>query len=447
MKRNVGRREFLRGVGLSALGASVVPWLESTPARAEGGTPPLRLVLFYNPNGTVPADWAPREVLTPTDFTLGAIHEPLAPFRDRISLFRGMDNAVALDPNNNGGPHQRGIGALFTGAPLQTGSFADGCGSTAGFADGPSIDQRIAEHIGLETPFRSVELGVLCLESDVQGRIAYSGPARPLPPENSPLQAYRRLFSNLTENPDDRRAAVRGAISETVHAQFRALAPRVSRADRERLDAHEALLVDLERRLGVRGGTGAYCRVPEAPTVLDPMNPATMPETSRAHLDLLAMAFACDLTRVGSVQYSTSFNKVTFPFLDSLGEGHLLSHSGDSNTDAWRAMTIRARWHAEQIAYFLERLATYPEGEGTVLDHTLVLWGNELHKGNSHALRDLPLLTVGSLGGRLRAGRVFDAPGRSHTDLLLTIGRAFGLKDETFGALDYSTGPLGDFLA
>jgi hypothetical protein len=221
----------------------------------------------------------------------------------------------------------------------------------------------------------------------------------------------------------------------------------VSVADRQRLAAHEALLDDLERRLGIRGNAGAYCRTPDEPNLLDPMNPAEMPETSRAHLDLLAMAFACDLTRVGSVQYSTGFNKVTFPFLDSLGEGHLLSHSGDSNGEAWKAMTRRARWHAEQIAYFLERLASYPEGDGTVLDHTLVLWGNELHKGNSHALRDLPLLTVGNLGGRLRAGRVFDLPGRSHSDLLLTIARAFGLEDETFGLPEYSTGPLGDFLA
>lgn len=432
---------------MSALGASLVPWLETTEARANPEKPPLRLVLFYNPNGTVPSAWAPTEVVSATDFRLGPIHEPFARFRERLTLFRGLDNLVALDPDNHGGPHQRGIGALFTASLLQSGSFADGCGSTAGFADGPSIDQVVAEKIGHTTPFRSVELGVLCQESDVQGRIAYSGPARPLPPENSPRRAYERLFSNLSARPTERQEALRASVSRAVHGQFRALTPRLSVADRQRLEAHEALLVDLERRLGVRGNAGAYCRTPEAPTVLEPMNPNAMPETSRAHLDLLAMALACDLTRVGSVQYSTGFNKVPFPFLDSLGEGHLLSHSGDSNTAAWEAMTLRARWHAEQIAYFLERLDSYPEGDGTVLDHTLVLWGNELHKGNSHALRDLPLLTLGSLGGRLRTGRVLECGGRGHGDLLHTIAMAFDLELDAFGLAEYSTGPLGDFLA
>lgn len=435
------RRHFLR----AAAGGSLValPLLDSVRARAQAVTPPKRLVLFYNPNGTVQREWWPTPGATESEFELGRILAPLEHHRDRLLILRGVDNQVGQRSDNNGGPHQRGIGSLFTGQTLQTGEFRDGCGSQAGWANGISVDQAAANVIGLDTPFRSLELGVRASDNDVQGRISYAGPGQPLPPMNDPVQVYRRLFglSDDPIDPDDFLSA-RKSVLDAVQEQFAALRPRLGRDDQIKLHAHLELVRDVERRLG--GVTGRTCTIPPAPEQRDPAGETDMPHISRAHLDLLAIAFACDLTRVASVQYSTGFNRIRYPWLDSMGEGHALSHAGESNTAAWEELTQRATWHAAELAYFLDRLASLPEGDGTVLDHTLVLWGNEISQGNTHSLDDIPYLLVGTTG--LSSGRFVQYDHASHCDLLLTVLHALGIEAESFGHPDHCTGPLPDLL-
>lgn len=441
MHAHWSRRHFLRAAG----GALVaLPLLDSVRARAQAATPPKRLVLFYNPNGTVQREWWPTPGTSESDFELRRILAPLEHHRDRLLILRGIDSQVAQRPDNNGGPHQRGIGALFTGHTLQTGEFRDGCGSQAGWANGISVDQAAANVIGLDTPFRSLELGVRASDNDVQGRISYAGPGQPLPPMNDPAQVYRRLFG-LSEDPiaPDDPLGARKSVLDAVQEQFAALRPRLGRDDQTKLDAHLELVRDVERRLG--DGLRRDCTIPPTPDDLDPASEMDMPHVSRAHLDLLAIAFACDLTRVASVQYSTGFNRIRYPWLDSMGEGHTLSHAGDSDTAAWEELTRRAIWHAEEIAYFLDRLASIPEGDATVLDHTLVLWGNEISQGNTHSLDDIPYLLVGTMG--LRSGRFVQYDHASNCDLLLTVLHALGIEAETFGHPDHCTGPLPGLLA
>lgn len=437
------RRTFLAGTA----GALTLPLLQAMKTRAAPGDYPQRLVLFYNPNGTVGENWFPTDATSETEFTLPRILEPFAPYRDKLAIIKGVNSTVGLDPMNNGGPHQRGIGSLFTGQMLLEGEFTDGCGSRAGWADGPSVDQVIATELGTETVFRSLELGVRANSNDVQGRIAYSGSGSPLPPTNNPRDLYQRLFFREEpldpHDPNSRRLS----IVEAVHEQYAELNRQVGREDRDKLDRHFALVEDLERRLGLISMNPPSCEAPEEPSDLESDDEMTMPEISRTHLDLLAAAFACDLTRVASVQYSTGFNRIRYPWLDDEGEGHSLSHSGDSHEVAWETLTNRAAWHAGEIAYFLNRLAEIPEGEGTVLDNTLVLWGNEVSRGNSHSLNDIPYLIVGNAGGAFRTGRYVEYDGASNCDFLHAILQGFGIELDTFGHPNHAAGVLSGLLS
>ncbi len=442
----MNRRTFLRAAGGAAL---ALPLMDSLGARAaDTKVYPKRLVLFYNPNGTVRADWGATNVTSETEFELGRILTPLAKHRERLVIFEGINSDVAKRSDNNGGPHQRGIGALFTGQMLGTGSFVDGCGSRAGWADGIRIDQAVANVVGLDTPYKSLELGVRASENDVQGRISYAGAGQPLPPTNDPAQVYARLFALSAREPIDPNDPLdaRHSVLDTVKEQFDILRPRLSSADREKLEAHLELVRDVERRLsiGVPGGT---CVLPNEPPDLDPSSETDMEFVSRAHLDLLAAAFACDLTRVASVQYSTGFNKLRYPWVDSLREGHALSHTGPSDTVAQEELVKRATWHAGELAYFLDRLAEIPEGNGTALDNTLVLWGNEISAGNTHSLDNIPYLIAGNAGGALRTGRHLDFGGKSNCDLMLSLLHAFDIDADTFGHPDHCSGPLSGLSA
>jgi hypothetical protein len=428
MKTQPSRRHFLR----AAAGALALPLLDSLRASAQSDlAPPKRLILIYTPNGTVPDVWFPTPGGSSTDFSLGAIHQPLLDYQERLVLLRGVHATVAQDPDNNGGPHQAGIGALFTGEMLGTGEFQDGCGATAGWAQGRSIDQEVAALIGQDTLLSSLELGVRCMDNDVQGRISYAGPGLPLPPINEPMAAYERLFSR--EAPSGSGPNLRAqSILDAVGDQFADLRPRLGQEDRVKFDEHLALVEDVERRLGL--GVPAGCQVPAAPSgELNADDENTMPEISRLHMDLLAVALSCDLTRVASIQYSTGFNRIRYPWLDSFEEGHALSHSGDSDSVAWADIQARQTWHATELAYLMQRLDAIPEGDGTVLDSTLIVWGNEISKGNSHSLSDIPYLLAGSAGGALRTGQFLDLGSVSSTQLLLTVLRAYGFTGATFG--------------
>lgn len=406
---------------------------------------------MYTPNGVIEDAWWPLPGGTETRFELGPIHQPLAPFKDRLILLSGVGLEVARA--GPGGLHQRGIGGLFTGQKLQEGSqFVDGCGKTAGWANGISVDQEVSRHIGQGTPFASLELGVRALDNDVQGRIAYAGPGRPLPPMNHPREVFDRLFS--TSEPaagaGDEALLRRKSVLDAVQAQFSALSTRLSLEDRLTCDAHLELVRDVERRM-VRGNldtaTGpASCETPQRPGVLDPASEKDMALIADLELDLLAMAFACDLTRVASFMISTSLNRIRYPFLDSLGEGHSLSHSGPSNEDAKNQRIRRQTWQAGRLATLLSRLNQLREPDGsTVLDNTLVLWGSEVSRGDTHAHTNIPFLVAGG-GWHFRTGRHLSYTDASHGNLLVSVLNAMGVPAETFGLPEFCTGPLAGLV-
>jgi hypothetical protein len=167
-----------------------------------------------------------------------------------------------------------------------------------------------------------------------------------------------------------------------------------------------------------------------------------MPKIAELQLDLLALAFACDLTRVASFEISTALNRIRYPWLDSLGEGHALSHSGTSDSDAKAQLLKRQNWHSSLIARLFDRLALVAEGEGSVLDNTLLFWGNEVSMGTTHSHDNMPFLVAGGTWA-FRTGRYVQYTAReSHADLLVTLLNAMGIEDTTFGDARFCTGAL-----
>ncbi|HEV8246250.1 MAG TPA: DUF1552 domain-containing protein [Polyangiaceae bacterium] len=439
-KALLGRRQLLGALG--AVGVAV-PLLSSLRAHAQSEQFPKRVVLMFTPNGVIQTAWWPATITSETDFELGAIHQPLVPYQDRLLVLHGVNAKVAME-GTMGGPHQRGIGGLFTGESLQAGEFVDGCGKTAGWANGISVDQAAANVIGQDTPLKSLELGVRALENDVQGRIAYSGPGEPLPPMNVPLDVYNRLisapgFAAPAAAPADPLLAQRKSILDTVASEFDELEKRVSAEDKAKLEEHLGLVRDLERRMTATGS--GTCAMPEQPQVLDPSSETDMPTIAELEVDLLAMAFACDLTRVASLQISTSLNRIRYPWLNSLGEGHTLSHSAPADNDAVSELITRGAWHAGLVARLCSRLEAIPEGDGTALDNTVLVWCSEVSEGNVHSHTNMPFLVLGG-GWYFRTGRYLDFGGASHNGLLVSLLNALGVDTETFGKAGYCTGPL-----
>lgn len=440
-RKRINRRELLLGAGGVLVGMPLMSSLGT--ARAQATVAPKRLVLMYTPNGVVPDAWKPVNVVSETSFDLGPTHQGLLPFKDRLLFFTGVDLAIALT-SNPGGLHQRGIGGLFTGRELQEGdAFVDGCGQRAGWANGISIDQEVVKTVGQGTLLSSLELGVHALDNDVQGRISYSGPGQPLPPLTDPLSVFNRLFSQLDVGSGselDRLRAQRKSVLDAVQDQFNTFAPRLGSDDREKLDAHLTLVRDVERRL-TEGAAPSACPMPERPPVLDSTAESDIPKIAELEIDLLALAFACDLTRVASLQFSTALNRVRYPWINSSGEGHLLSHSGPSDTVSRVQLMARDAWHSSCLARLLQRLSEIPEGDGTALDNTLVLWGNEVAVGNTHAHTDIPFLIAGG-GWHFRTGRALTYEGASHSNLLVSVLNAMGTPATTFGNPEVCTGDL-----
>jgi hypothetical protein len=373
---------------------------------------------------------------------LNTIHQPLAPFKNRLLFLKGVDLTVTND--GPGGLHQKGIGGLFTGVQLQDGDlFVDGCGQRAGWANGISVDQELAKTLAVGTPIKSLELGVRGTENDVQGRIAYAGPGAPLPPMNDPSEVFQRLFSGFGQNTDQlaELRARRQSVLDTVQSQFKALSPRVSSADQQKLQAHLALVRDLETRLSVTSNGSASCVAPAVPAQHDPDSEDDMADIAGLHLDMLATAFACDLTRIASFQISTSLNHIRYPWLNSLGEGHALSHMGPSDMDAYTQLVTRQTWHSQMLSRFLTRLSQIPEGSGTVLDNTLVIWGNEVSEGNTHSHQSIPFVLAGG-SWYFRTGRTVEYTNNPHNDLLVSVLNAMGNPATTFGQADLCKGPL-----
>jgi len=440
---NLSRRALLRGLGGVALS---LPLLQTLPrvARAQGAFP-KRLVVFFNPNGTLKELWSPRGG-TETDFALPPLLAPLERHKQDLVIFDGVDMAVA--DTGPGGPHNRGMATLLTGEIILPGNFADGDGQTAGWAGGPSIDQLLADRLAPPTRFRTLELGVRAIENEPRARISYRGADQPVPPENQPLNVYTRLFAGMNQDPEVMRRLLvqRRSVLDVVREDFARLNAKLAPEDRRKLEQHAESVRQLERSLeaGVATPSGALCRAPEMPPQFDVASEDDFAEIARHQMQLLAMALACDMTRFSTLEFSSALNALRFTFMGLREQdGHSLSHAGDFSAEQQAQWARMNTWYAEQFAYFLDLLRAVPEGDGTLLDNTVVLWCSELSRGNTHSHSDMPFLLAGRAGGAIRTGRhrVFD--GVPHNNLLLGLCHAMGADDlQSFGNREFCTGAI-----
>ena len=318
------RRTFLRGMGgislalplMSSLGCSSDEQrvLEKVGrAQQRAGEFPKRFIFIYTPNGNY----------TPPTADFPGYWEELLPLKDKINLIRGIDLAVCDKPP--GEPHQQGM-ALLTGRGLNPGDFVGGDGSLAGWGSGISLDQELGNHIGGMTKRKTMNLGVQSTNyggTEVRTVVSYLGSDVPVANETNPWSVYSDLFTQLGSDPSgaERLRLRRKSVLDAVDKRFVALASKVSKADKEKLERHLDSVRDVEKRLDNPGGViGGACQLPdvgEAP--LDQASflgdPANFGEIGRLQMDLMVMALACDLTRVVTYQFSGSVGFHTFNWL------------------------------------------------------------------------------------------------------------------------------------
>jgi Protein of unknown function (DUF1552) len=460
------RRNFLGGLGAAAALSPFIPLLNASGQ--ELGKPPKRLLLVFTPDGTGSSvNWMPQG--TEREFALQLVHQPLEPIKSKIIIPWGLRMSAA----GAGEQHAFGMAGQWTGSllhPPQNGAdFDGGNGRRTGWGSGPSIDQVVARAFGPnmpyqrapdeanpEVPFRTLELGVQSGEPHSINRMIYRADEQPLHPETNPRAAFQRLFTaGLQDQDPDALARVQAekrAVLDLVNADLNRLRTRVGNEEMQKIDNHAEALRSIERRLD---SLGPACTPPNAlpmaaATGRGALN-AAFPTEITSMMEIVTQALACDLTRVASVQLSRGFSNVTHTWLGQTVGHHTMSHD---NSRDWNPLMEQVdKWYATQFYNLLKGMDAIPEGNGTLLDNTLVVWGRELGT-TSHRMDPWPVVLAGSAQGQLKTGRFLQAGSgtgnarvrQPSAQLLVSIGRLMGLDINSFGNNDPDSGPLAGLV-
>jgi hypothetical protein len=337
----------------------------------------------------------------------------------------------------------RGIGCLLTGIELFPGNVQGGSDTPAGWAKGISIDQEIRNFLhkdaATKTRFGSLEFGVMVPDrADTWTRMSYAGPNKPLAPVDDPYQMFSKLYGRMKDQDSLR------SILDDLQNDLATVRRLVSAEDRQLLEEHTTFVRELEQELKSAGPlTDVGHAVPQLEPNVKQEND-NIPRVSKLQIELMVSSFAADFARVATLQYTNSVGNAQMHWL-GVDEGHHhLSHEPDKNHDAVDKLTRINHWYCEQLAYLAQRLAETPEpgGGGSLLDNTLIVWTNELGKGNNHTLDNIPFVLVGN-GLNFKMGRSLKFKAVPHNRLLLSFAQAFGHNIPTFGNPDFCTdGPL-----
>lgn len=453
--RRLTRRTLLRG----AAGISIaLPFLEAMrPRLSRAQAAPKRFGVFFMPDGVNVSTWEPRG--EGTDFQFGSSMQALEPHRDDLVILRGIDFATSNKTNYNvngqqitANPHDLGMAHMLTASQMVVRVQGRADHVTNGTAGGPSIDQAIAQAIGGETKLRSLELGVESTTSKLEPMVlhmSYGGPDDARTPIDEPKQAFARLFGDTSASQSEVEILLdqRRSVLDAVLGDFQKVSASVGYDDRVRLERHAAHIRDIESRVAMLSPAAAMCASPTEPTVSaelvdcvvnehssTPMNAkclASFPDVGKAQMDLMVLAFACDLSRVVSLQWSTAEGTTFYSHLAGItGEHHRMSH--DIATYGSQLSKVDT-WYAEQFAYLLSEMKKIPEGDGTLLDNSLMYWVNEQEDGQAHNRRNIPMVLAGKAGGQLSTGRVIRYQNEPHNKLYTTFLNMFGVEATEFG--------------
>ena len=437
----LSRRTVLRGLGTSL----ALPWLEAMlPAATRSQVRfPVRMAVLYMPNGVREDMWTPQG--TGREFTLAPTLAPLDDLKDQLTICTHLWNAAA---KGGDGHYVKASGFLTSTTITKTLGVDINC-------NGISVDQVAARAAGNRTPLPSLELGTAPettgIDSNVGytrvygSHIAWAGPTSPLAKELDPRAVFDRLFRAANPRAGADKEDV--LLLDSVQEDAKQLSRQLGATDRQRLDEYLTAVRDLEVRLE------RSARTKQQPwksrTKLDPAarpepNPKHHAEHVRLMLDMMALAFQSDTTRISTFMFSNAVSNENFSFLDGVsGAHHSISHH-QNDADKLRQYQLINRWHVEQYAYLLRKLQSMKEGEGSVLDHSMILLGAGMRDGNKHDPHNLPVVMAGRAGGRIDAGQhVVYGPDSPLSNLWLTILDAFGTPVDRFAD---STGNLTAIL-
>ena len=440
----ISRRTVLRGLGTTL----ALPVLEAMVPRtalgasvAESGGHPLRMAFLYVPNGKHMQDWTPAE--EGENYALTKTLEPLAGLKSEFNVVTGLSHRKAFANGDGGGDHARALATFLTGCQAKKTHGAD-------IRAGISIDQLIAQQVGTETKFASLELGIdpsaqagncdsgySCAYSS---NIAWKTENQPLSKEVNPRLAFDRLFSNgepgETAEARTKRLRYNKSILDLVQSDAKKLTARLGAVDRRKMDEYLTAVRELETRIA---------RADKSESQADGLiaRPTGIPESNADHIDLmaeiLATAFQTDTTRIATFVLANEGSNKSYAFLDVPEGHHDLSHHG-KDEGKWAKIKKINHFHVQRLAKFLEKLKSMKEGEGTVLDHSMIVYGSGICDGDRHNHDDLPLLVAGKAGGAWKTGRHIKLASETPmANLYLTMADLMGAKAEHLGD---STGRL-----
>jgi len=429
---NFSRRHFLRGAGV----ALALPWMESLAKAAASDQPPLRFACVYFSNGIDPKRWSAKGEGAAMEF--GESGAPLTAIREDIVFVKGLYNHQAF---TNPSPHMGRMANMLSGARVSA--------DPSDIRVGTTFDQILAKQIGAQTALPSIALGVepneLRLEDGLSmiygSNISWVSPTKPATKEIYPA----RVFDALVDDGKGRRLdrSILDAVLDDTHS----IQPRISGSDRKKLDEYLESIRDIEKRIDRAGkeerleGWRPTLAKPNMPRPADEI-PQDPPDHMKLMMDLVVLAFQMDKTRIATLMLNNDLSQMNFKFIPGVrGALHLdLTHNGKS--PELQQMYLKTnQFHMQQLVYMVNKMKSIKEGDKTLLDSSLLLFGSNLYDGDAHGANEMPLIIAGKAGGKLQTGRVLDYTdagndNRRACSLYLSIMDHFGVTLDRFGDTD-----------
>jgi hypothetical protein len=435
-KKHLSRRTFLRGAGVTL----ALPFLESmvpaqTPLRNTAASPRTRLGCIYVPHGATMYKWTPAA--EGKGFEFSETLSPLEKYRDRVNVVSNLCHQSAKGADA-GGEHARSAAIYLSGGSPQKG----------GVKSGTTVDQLAAQRIGQDTPLPSIELAIeeVSLSCGAGYGCAYFNtiswrtPTVPLPMENSPQAIFEKLFGDggTTEQRLARKKQDR-SILDSIREQTLGLKTTLPASDRVRIDGYLDDIREIERRIKTvldrEAQAGNKQNVPDAPVG----TPEAFEEHVKLMFDLLTLAYQSETTRVATIMLAKDLSPSSYPASGNRGGFHGASHHANVKANMDNFALIN-KYHVSMFAYLIDKLSKTPDGDGNLLDHSMLLYGSGMSNGNQHDHDPLPIVLVGGASGQIQGNRHIVTP--AHTpmsNLLLSMLDKLGVHQDTFGD---STGKL-----
>jgi hypothetical protein len=428
-KKHLSRRTFLTGAGVTI----ALPFLESmvpaaTPLRQTAAKARTRFGAIYFPHGATMDKWTPAG--DGTNFEFSEILQPLKPYRDRINVISDLSHPQAYGGGSATSNHTRSAAAYLSGAQAKSGPQA---------YLGVTVDQVAAQKIGQDTAMPSLELGIedpslSCgdgLSCAYRDTISWQNATSPLPMQNNPQVVFERLFGDgSTDTLRRARREQSMSLLDSVMGDVNSLNKKIPASDRSRVEQYLNDLREIERRIEKAGQqVSSDLNVPAAPTGI----PKDFEEHIKLTYDLWVLAWQADLTRVTTLLMAKELSNAVYAKSGIRDAFHILSHHSNlrENMDKFAVLN---RYHMTVFTYLLEKLKATPDGDGNLLDHSIVLYGSAMADGNQHNHAPLPIILAGGASGRLKGGRHIRNPkDTTMSNLLLAILDKLGVQRETFG--------------